>query len=173
MFDSLQHLMSFWYIFLEIYLDDIIWWDLVLISYFEVEVEEVLGSKHMILLTSLFIELLKSNFFLRWFTFLPLEKTGEECEYISISHLSSPSGLMDIQEVHSHSQSPLPWSVFALFLIYFASHFRLLVWWGYGITHPLCAPPFFFLCPLLMSWPFCPHLETFPSHWNFFQRKRL
>jgi hypothetical protein len=57
--------MSFWYIFLEIYLDDIIWWDLVLISYFEVEVEEVLGSKHMILLTSLFIELLKSNFFLR------------------------------------------------------------------------------------------------------------
>jgi hypothetical protein len=55
--------MSFWYIFLEIYLDDIIWWDLFLISYFEVEVEEVLGSKHMILLTSLFIELLKSNFF--------------------------------------------------------------------------------------------------------------
>jgi hypothetical protein len=55
--------MSFWYIFLEIYLDDIIWWDLFLISYFEVEVEEVLGSKHMILLISLFIELLKSNFF--------------------------------------------------------------------------------------------------------------
>lgn len=65
MFDSLQDLMSFWYIFLEIYLDDIIWWDLFLISYFEVEVEEVLGSKHMILFTSLFIELLKSNFFLR------------------------------------------------------------------------------------------------------------
>lgn len=53
MFDSVQHLMSFWYIFLEIYLDDIIWWDLFLISYFEAE--EVLGSKHMILLTSLFI----------------------------------------------------------------------------------------------------------------------
>lgn len=40
--------MGFWYIFLEIYLDDIIWGYLFLISYFEVEI--VLGSKHMMLL---------------------------------------------------------------------------------------------------------------------------
>lgn len=152
----------------------------ILFIYFGVEVValygkhfKVLGSKRMLLLASLFIDSFVEEQLLFKVVNLstPWRMREEYMKYISLSSFLTYllAWLVSKKSISISSHLCLPCFCFVFGLSCLTFVLAVLM----GSRYQLSTRCLFFFCPLLRSWPFCPHLRLFPHlKFPFFLKKK-